>query len=236
MKQEIKKSNIFITLVLLMLAIMCVTNVTYSYFTATETKDDSLNFGDLNVQFVYMLKGSPNEETTLNSGKIELYSVSGPIQRDVKFDLGVKQLINEQEQIVAIDYIAVRNLTGSCDCYARFWIDAFVVKNGEADETENYGKYFFWEMPAYQSFVRTTSEDMCYYYFKETLTVNSQSNFPIENSLILQDISDDDQVPAKILGESLKITLNIQAVQKANGAYMEIFSNDKNHYDWENRK
>lgn len=233
MKQEIKKTNIFITLVLLVLAIVCVTNVTYSYFTATETKDDSGKFGNLNIQFVYMLGSTPNSETTSGGGKIELYSASGPIQRDVEFDLGVLVKNGNKESVTAIDEVAVKNFSDSCDCYARFWIDAYIVKDDVVDETINYGKYFFWKN---NSMVYARSETSNYYYFVRPLAANDNVNYPINKTLKLQDVSTDDQVPVELLGEDLKIILNIQAVQKANGAYMEVFADDADHYDWENRK
>ena len=233
MKQEIKRSQIFITLVLLVFAILCVTNVTYSYFTATESLNDDVGFGDLNVQFVYLLKGQPYQESTQNSKKIELYSVSGPIQQNVEFDLGVKVTENGTTTIKAVDSIAFKNLTGSCDCYVRFWINAYVVTDSVVDESVDYGKYFFWGDPDYPSFVRTTSSDLCYYYFVGVVKAGN-STYPIENTLKLQNISDQDKVPAEILGEQLKIVLNLQAVQVANGAYVDVFNDDAGCYEWEN--
>ena len=239
MKQQFKKSYIFITIVLLILAIMCVTNVTYSYFTATKSKDESINFGDLNVQFVYSRSGFELEETTTSSGKIELYSASGPIVFGELFDLGVAVKQGESTTIQTIDSIAVKNLDNSSDCYVRFWITAYIVESGVVNTSKDYGKYFFWEEsvnPLLQSFVRSTSEDSCYYYFKESLVANSQNSIIIENSLKLQDVSEDDKAPVEILGEQLKITLNLQAVQKANGAYVTVFGDDDSGcYDWENK-
>ena len=145
MKQQIKKSHILITLVLLILAVICVTNVTYSYFTATDEIDDNIGFGDLNVQFVYSYSDFEFEETGENSGKIELYSATGPIAFGAPFDLGIAVTQGQNTTIQAIDYIAVKNLDNSSDCYARFWITAYIVRGDVVDTTVDYGKYFFWE-------------------------------------------------------------------------------------------
>ena len=46
-------------------------------------------------------------------------------------------------------------------------------------------------------------------------------------SLVLKDVSATDQVPVDLLGKTLKISLSLEAVQKANGAYLSVFGGDE---------
>ena len=47
MKNQTKHSKLFLTLVLLMLAVLCVVNVSYSYFTSTSTTNGEVTFSEL---------------------------------------------------------------------------------------------------------------------------------------------------------------------------------------------
>ena len=57
MKKAGKNSTIVTTLILLLLAFLCVFNVTHSYFSATAKIDGTLNFPDMNVCFIYYFDG-----------------------------------------------------------------------------------------------------------------------------------------------------------------------------------
>ena len=118
MQQQVKHSKLLITLVLLVFAVLCVTSVTYSYFTTSANKNETLTFGDLKVQFAYREKdsnGNPLTAQPVESGTLMLYSASGPIRTGVEFELALTPNGN------AIHSLGILNNNGSCDCFIRFW-------------------------------------------------------------------------------------------------------------------
>ena len=221
MKQKTKSSNILTTFILLILAVLCVTNVTYSYFTAQSKVEDSINFGDLNVRFVYQ-ETSTSSPQSAEPSSIDLFSAEGAIQQNVPFELSL------EKEGSPIYKLGINNQSGSCDAYVRFWIDAFVVDEGSTDTT-NYGKYFFIDdedllkegvITRGQSSVQNSS---CYFFTK---VLRHSSNRWIGTKLILQDVSETDIVPVDLLGHEIQITISLQAVQAANGAYLSVFGAD----------
>ena len=229
MKQQIKTLNILITIVLCIVALLSLTNVTYSYFTAnaqiTNEKNGQVNdkFDNLDVKFAYKKDNQNIEVATTNS--IVLYSAGGPIQREVAFEFALTQGGK------AIYSLSIINTDG-CDCYVRFWIDAYVVKNGVADKTENYGKYFFLDDSAIDPeteekvFTReggSLGNNSWCYFFTGALPSNLSDGRLIGNTLRLDDVSATDEVPVDLLGEELQITISLEAVQAANDAYLYVF-------------
>jgi len=221
MKQKTKSSSIIITLILLMLAVLCVTNVTYSYFTAQAKVEDETAFGDLNVRFVYQSTygGSSIESPT---GTIELFSSTGAIQQNVPFQFSLTQ---EGDPIYNL---GIHNQSGSCDAYVRFWIDAFIVEDGEIKDNTNYGKYFFIaDEQLLEEGVITRSgssvQDSSCYFFPKVLEPSISSPRSIGTTLELRDVSATDTVPVAMLGVEMQITISFQAVQAANRAFESVF-------------
>ncbi len=226
MKQKKKYLNAFTTLVLLVLALLCFTNVTYSYFTATENKEGNVQFGNLNVRFVY-IETSGGSIKYANSDSIKLFSATGPIQREEEFTLS---LTNGG---AVINNLGIQNQAG-CACYVRFWIDAYIVKNGVVNTDENYGKYFFLNDSVLAADGRPvlTREDSSVagswcYYFPHELT-SSTAYRGIGNKLTLKDVPANGsipkaEVPVELLGQELQLTISFEAVQVANNAYLSVF-------------
>lgn len=222
MKQHIKYSNIFITLVLLVLAVLCISNVTYSYFTTTSSKDGTAAFGDLNVRFLYKEKDMSAKPA--ESGTIVLYSASGPIQTGVEFNLSTSA------SGPVLESLSIQNQTGSCNCFVRFWIDAYIVRNSYVDKTINYGKYFFLEegknslnTGPRQTRTGGSVEGSWCYFFTEILKPSGTSSRTIGNKMVMNDVSAQDTVPLELLGQELQITISFEAVQVANSAYLKVF-------------
>ena len=216
MKQRTISYKLLLTLVLLIIAVLCVTNVTYSYFTSTSNTNGQVSFSDLNVRFVYREK----EDSSLmpsDSSTIQLYSASGPIQREVPFQFALTS------GGTAIEYLRIQNMLGSCECYVRFWIDAYVVKNGVVNTSVNYGKYFFLANETHYTRTNSSVENSWCYFFTESMTASATSSRTLGNTLVLKDISATDTVPVTLLGETLKISISLEAVQKANQAYLSVF-------------
>ena len=79
MKEINKHSRITFTLVMLLLAILGIVNVTYSYFTSSSNTTGEVTFSDLDVKFVYKTASSDSYVSTQNEAVLELYSASGTI-------------------------------------------------------------------------------------------------------------------------------------------------------------
>ena len=221
------KSQMFISITLVLLAFVCALNVTYSYFTASASIDGNVNFGDLNIRFAYMVNSStlPSDKTT-----ISLYPESGTIEREKPFKLSLT------EGGTAIDSLLIQKMANSCACYVRFWVDAYVVTETQTDDggkttyivdkTKNYGKYFFLKTneSVYTKSGGSVSGSWCYFVPEAFLNLSAYS-IDLGNTLELRDISaaESDKVPVDILGEKLKITLTVEAVQKTNKAYLSVF-------------
>lgn len=214
MKQYKAKTNIVATLVLLVLAVLCVTNVTYSYFSSTSAAQGEIVFGDLDVDFVY--KGpSDTFYQTKDSATLNLYSASGAIAVGTSFNLS---LTNGG---AAIQTLGIQNSNTSCPCYIRFWFDAYVVKNGVVDKTKNYGKYFL--LPTgnayYTNANSSVASSWCYYI---TVPMNANNTLDLGNTLTLSNLTND-IVPIDVIGEILQISISFEAVQVANKAYLSVF-------------
>ncbi len=226
MKQKSRFSSTFISLVLLVLAILCVTDLTYSYFSATTSKEGNIKFDTLNVGFVWVDSDGVTTEQIGNTS-LKLYSASGPIQRETEFELSIV------EGGKPIQAIGIQNFEG-CDCLVRFWIDAYIVKDGVAQTDENYGKYFFLDdsvntgsgLPVLTREDSSVSGSWCYFL---TQTLTSFGAYDgIGNTLTLKNIPAsggraESEVPVELLGQSLLITISLEAVQYANNAYLSVF-------------
>ena len=212
MEQSKKQFNILVSLVLLILAVACVVNVSYSYFTSASTTGGSVDLKDLNVEFYYTLNGS---DVSKGTDTLELYSASGTIAREQEFELSLT------EGGEAIDDLGIRVASGSCPVYIRLWIDAYIIKQDNSlDTTVNYGKYFLLAQNNYC--VKTNgsvANSNCYFITEE---VDSTLPAYLGNTLKLSDLTDD-EVPVNLMGEKLKITISFEAVQAANKAYLSVF-------------
>lgn len=228
MKQKIKISNILISIVLLLAAFVCLTNATYSYFSATDNKSGNVKFDTLNVAFGYIEPNGSSIVTPSGTTQINLFSASGPIQREVEFDLSLSN------GGAVIDDLGIQNLEG-CSAYVRFWIDAYIVKNNVVQTNENYGKYFFLDDsittgsgdPAFTREDSSVQGSWCYY-LTNKLSSGSSGWSSIGTKMILKDVPANGsipkaEVPVELLGQQLKITITLQAVQADNDAYLSVF-------------
>ena len=217
MKQSKKYFNLLVTIVMLVLAVVCLTNVTYSYFTTSHNAGGSVNFSDLDVKFFY--KETTEEFETVESSTLELFSAAGAIAIGTPFQLAMSAGGS------AIDSIGFYLEENSCDAYIRFWIDAYVVNQDKTlDKTVNYGKYFLLtETEYFTNDNGSVSGSKCYFGVEALSSVKYQLD--IGNTLTLTDL-DGDPVPVEILGETIQITISFEAVQKANQAYLSAFGDN----------
>ena len=244
MNKAKRNAKLMFTFVLTALAFLCSFNVTYSYFTATAKESGNLGFADLDVRFVYLDSLSnvlpTGSYTQDNLYTLNLYPVEGTIERGVEFHLSTT------ENGTAIKNLAIRNMAHSSIAYVRFWIDAYVVtgstSNGDGstsyllDKTKNYGKYFFLTTND-TYYVRgdcnsSATEGSWCYYVGTQMYPHQQTNSTIllGNSLIMRDLGEGeniDPVPNDVLGSQLQISISLQAVQYANGAYTSVFDDAK---------
>ena len=241
MKHKTLNIRVLITLFMLLITVICVTNVTYSYFTSSASTNGDITFGNLQLVFEYKIKNVSTPKQLTNSKKLSLEPIDGLIQRETAF--GVK-ILGEADEL---DYLRIYN-TSSTDCYLRFWIDAYIVNTemvdeveiGVVDKTINYGKYF--HFPSVPSSTSTISEIVrkdvskeetspAWYFIKSPLSQNSYVE--LGKTLILKDNSVDDVVPLSLLGENIKITVSYEAVQTTNEAFKSVFDDGNYHPKWE---
>ena len=215
MKEINKHSKLAIMLVMLLLAILGIVNVTYSYFTSTSNSAGEMVFGDLNVKFVYQTGSSDSYISTQNEAVLELYSATGTIARGVPFQLALTA------GGAAIKTVAMQNSATSCDAYIRFWIDAYVVKDDVVDKSVNYGKYFLLNTSTYYTNNGSSVAGSTCYFGVEPMSASYVLD--IGNTLTLTDLSATDTVPAQLLGEQIQITISFEAAQVANNGFIAAF-------------
>ncbi len=234
MKAGLKHLKVIASLILLVTALLCVINASFSYFTSTPQKSEEMSFTDLNVRFVYRNYNDQNAPGGINQIEgdvLQLYPVDGTIERETPFEFS---LTDGGDPIAAL---AIQNPSGSCDCYVRFWIDAYIVKkDGSLDKTTNYGKYFVLTdtvsvtIPVTKGTVDNNSagaEDC--YYLNTALTAQDGIARNIGNKLTLTDARTEN-VPVEILGESLRIFISLEAVQSKHQAFKQAFNDAQRGY------
>lgn len=238
MKQNNKQLRITYVIMFLVFALMCISNVTYSYFTATSSAEGSLNFENINVEFQYVLNG---ESTKIEKNDtLEVAPIEGTIDRGVPFTFAIE----DSGTYKAIDGLIIKN--SGCEVYVRFWVDAYLKSDTEHTGI-NYGKYFFFE-----SSIGYTNEDgvdksgnkisNCYYVTSK-MDTSYFAMCGIGNTLTLSDIYKYDyesgeeelvaEIPMDIFGEELEIFISFEAVQAANKAFESVFNDERGYYkDW----
>jgi hypothetical protein len=207
---------------------LCSFNATTSYFTASSNKSGALNFPLLDVRFTTITNSTtPDNQMQASPSKITLFPYGGNISRGQTFELS----LSDAADATKIDNIEIKNMEGSCEVYVRFWIDAYTYSNG-VQGTTNYGEYFLIEETS--DIVRGTgSEDI-----EETATEGSWCYFVVPSILsggaqiIGNKITISADLPDDVLGQQLKITMTLEAVQALNGAFVEEFGDaeDKKGY------
>ena len=215
MKEINKHSKLAITLVMLLLAILGIVNVTYSYFTSTSNSAGEMVFGDLDVEFVYKIPSNNSYLSTQNEAVLELYSATGTIARGVPFQLSLTP------GGTPIETLGIRNKQNSCTAYIRFWIDAYVVEDDVVDKSVNYGKYFLLDSSTYYTNTGSSVAGSTCYFGIEMREANIALD--IGNTLTLTDLSATDTVPAQLLGEQIQITISFEAAQVANNGFIAAF-------------
>ncbi|MBO5954476.1 MAG: hypothetical protein J6Q13_00725 [Clostridia bacterium] len=230
MKQAKKHFNLCVTLVLLIFAVICLINITYSYFTTASKTNGNFTFGNLDVNFKYFESG--NSEGKDESGNtISLYTSTGAIEIGTPFKL------SKSAGGAEITNLSITNEYNSSACFVRFWIDAYIIDGDTVDKSVNYGKYFVLptesteENPLYYSNQGgSVSDSGCYF---GIMSIDPMISIYLGNTLTLVDAADN--ILANILGETIQISITFEAVQKANKAYLSVFNDERGYYlDWGN--
>ena len=236
MSKVSKNAKVLISLVLLVLAFCCSFNITNSYFTASSNRSGTLQFSDLNVKFLAM---DDDFNIVDESSTITLYPMASAIIRGQAFSLSLTAGSDQD----AIGRIAIRNTTNSISAYVRFWIDAYIMTDsatGAVDTTTNYGEYFLLN-PGNTNSVRggsananATEGDWCYY-VKNVMNPfvvgggAQNTTVYLGNTLELSSSASDEVFDA-LVGNQIKISINLEAVQSANSAYSSAFNDEKGYY------
>lgn len=232
MKFKSKHLNVIVSMFLLIVAVFSAINVSYSYFTSKASKSGNIEMGALQTYFRYQTTTSSN----IDKGNVlELYAEE-EIEIGVKFNFGIK----ESETVYKrIENLSIFNHRDSCECYVRFWIEAYVVESGVANKSIDYGRFFAIEtynIIGANGIVRGGVENAYCYFIKNPLGIENGTNLmSLGNTLILQDIMNGttlvEAVPTDILGEDIEILLSFEAVQNGNRAFESVFNDQRGHYD-----
>ncbi len=236
MKQSNKKLNLTATFVLLIFAVLCMINVTYSYFTATAKATGSMDFDSINVSFNCSYTES-NMQKTIELDKTKTLKVvptDGTISRNVTFSLSFAEDIvsttDVDEAGLQLENLTVKRIDG-CDVYVRVWIDAYLATD-TAKQT-NYGKYFLFKdnanalVQGAEKYNVDTEQDYSinsHSYFVKNALTSSSPTCKVGAYLQLSDLYD--EVPIDIVGEQLEIYISFQAVQASNDAFRSEFNDD----------
>ena len=234
MKQQKKYINLIVSLAMVLLAVVSVMSVTSAYFTASANRSGELNFATLDVGFAYYTKvkngdivEASDSATSTGGGTnvLNLYVFNGAIvQRGIPFEISLARDATE-----AIHSLAIENFTNSCSAYFRFYINAYMIAEDVADETENYGEYFELDLQGYDN-VLTGDANVSYpqdvmnkkptYFYKNALSEGAVMK--ICSKLVLST-----RTPAHLLGEKFKLTMTLEAVQSQNEAFKSAFADER---------
>ena len=224
MKKVNKTSKLFVAITLFMLAFFCSFSVTYSYFTAYAENSGNVKFSNFDVRFVYFEGGEKptGSYTQDNLYTIRLYPLGGTIALGEPF-----MLASTADATTPISYLLIKNMISGTSAYVRFWIDAYPIVDdyGNVDTAVNYGKFFFFEEGSFYPRGLSSSNHeeakSCYFYSDKLA-----QSLSLKNTLTFQD-TDTEQIPTEVLGAQLKITITLQAVQTTNGAFRQVFNDNK---------
>ena len=237
MKFKAKHLNTFVSMLLLIAAVFSAINVSYSYFTSKASKSGELQMGAMLTYFRYTTDSGGSKVET----KLELIP-------DDEIEIGVPFKVGKEKSGGGVDRIkniSIFNDQSSCECYARYWIEAYVVDSEILDGTVDYGRFFSiktYSIIGGQGVVRGNADNNYCYFVKLPLGTNTaeRDNYvnlsnESEITLTLQDIVDDSEtlieaVPTELLGEKIEIYLSFQSVQNANQAYKAVFDDDRGWY------
>ena len=241
MKQKQKKLNIMSIIVFLVLALMCVSNVTYSYFTATAKSEGDFSFQKIETYFSYNTSGYVN---TRIDGTLSVVPLEGTIDREVPFTFAIEQTNAGQTTYTQISKLYIEN--NGCNVFVRFWVDAY-LSSGTAQTGDNYGRFFFFTAGSTSYYTNQGGNNSSglvsgTYYVTQPLGDDEDwyKSINIGNQLMLSDIYDasgnvEEAVPLDIFGGELDIYISFEAVQVANEAYKFVFDDDRGYYNgWNN--
>ena len=223
MKQKKINLNMIVSLVLAILAVVSLVGYTHSYFTASAKREGTMGFATMSVRFAYYYVDEDNNGSYYplyeEKNQISLYPAgTSAIQRGVPFGLSPNPAGSP------ITNLAIHNMKNSCSAFVRFWINAYVIKNGEQEET-NYGQYF--TLNIVEADVATTDAG----------TNKTESVYCLKTALdatiyryIGATVTMSTSAPDELMGETLRIDICMDSVQSANKAHLAVFKEDAKGY------
>lgn len=219
MKSCSKNTKLITTLIVLTLLFLCAVNITFSYFSASAKVTCSVTLPNFEFKCAYKIKNN-NTTKYVDSTQLEIYPAESQIHRGSVFTVNVI----DGEESVEVDYIGCSS-RGTKKAYVRFWIDAYVVRDGELDTTINYGKYFLVGYQDGGNFLE--SQEM----FEDSFSKSNDTYFMIDAvssgfSTCFKYVQLSPSAPVEMLGESLRVFVTMQGVQIENEAYKSVFDDE----------
>lgn len=254
-----KQNKILPILVLLSLLFLCVFNVSYSYFTTTAKITGSTNFGDVSLSWVEFYSSGLSNDLNVN----QLYPTEALSRNGVSaikinegntkpvVSLGLKNLADDVYVRFWIEVYIVQPISGKY-----YYVDSkgnFVDDNGNyvnsagssinvssesRGDIVDYAKYFQLgsyddeedSFTIYDEDYTIVNGDYITYFIESTLAKGETISLSINAIKMLNTAPDD------LLSSSVCVYLAYEAVQAANGAYVDVFNDDRSFIDWENRR
>jgi len=252
MKTTTKGMKITSLLVIITLLFLFAFNVTYSYFTATANANGSINFGKLDLKFIYQSSG----RTETIESKIQIYPNSN-LARDSVCG------ITSTAAGASITNIGVRSVVGSCDAYIRVKFEVYICKQisgtvyyvdskgnyvgddgkyvdesgnsitvpeGNQGQVIDYAQYFLLgsvsdEVFTESTFVKSIKNDTVTYFYSSALSGGADIFMGVSALKMVADS------PDELLGTTVCMYLSFDGVQKANEAFKYVYDDDRGYYN-----
>lgn len=212
-----KSIKLLILSVVLTLAFLVSFNLVYGYFTTKKETSGNVNMGNLNVRFAYNSNGT---YTLVEQDSYEIQPSKDGLFRGESF-----QMKTDSGDVINTLYFFVSS--DSCDCYIRFFINAYAIINGEPDKSVNYGQYFEFVTDTYTRQIKTNGDESNAVYYS-----NSSLNYGYKT--IGNTIKILDDAPNELLNSVVQVVITFDAVQAANNAFASVFSDGWGYLDtWE---
>ena len=251
-----KEHKIVPILIVLTLLCLCVFNVSYSYFSATARIEGNAKFGEVKLTWMKYLSADYGEELevsqlyptqALSRNGVSAIKLS-PSDKNPLVSLGLKNLSDEAYARFWIEVYVVQQIGGKyyyIDSKGNFvdddgkYVDASgaMLNSASVDRgvVVDYAKYFQLGKLNGENFTAYDAGKTIHSGNNVTYFVGSKLGKSDFLSLNINAIKMLDTAPDALLSSNVCVNLVYEAVQAANGAYVEVFNDDRGFIDWENR-
>ena len=232
MKKKSYDIKIYLALIALALIFLLGINVTFAYFSAKSELNGSSEMS--NLEFVWATATQTYEEGKEVS--ITPNTTNGVISRGTTFGFYIENIESDDEVVDENNMYGLLAKPYTANSYIRVWVDAYEVIDSETLTLgdENFGRYFQIQFTDYDPagitrYESTERSDGNQTNIITYFTFEADDEYKVNNILLLfiSGIKLLENAPLQILDKDIKLTLNFEAVQSENGAYLSVFNDWK---------